>query len=69
MADTLDLGSSAERREGSSPFSRTKKGPSVAGTFYFALTAFYGRRNTASIAAEAFTTPAPQGDSEARLKQ
>ena len=35
MADTLDLGSSAERREGSSPFSRTKLKPQpMAGVLF-----------------------------------
>ena len=35
LVDTLDLGSSASRRGGSSPFTRTLKTSTVVGVFYF----------------------------------
>ena len=37
LVDTLDLGSSAQRRGGSSPFTRTKKPPSNRGFFALIL--------------------------------
>ena len=46
LVDTLDLGSSASRRGGSSPFTRTPKTSTVVGVFLFPSLFFY--KNTIS---------------------
>ena len=63
LADALDLGSSVERRVGSSPTFRTsakEKTSDLSEVFLYLGVDRYGRADAAASAAPAFTIPIPQ---------
>ncbi|MEY2695495.1 MAG: hypothetical protein RLZZ72_751, partial [Actinomycetota bacterium] len=70
LADAPDLGSGAERRGGSSPFTRTKKNPprEISGDFSFALVLRYANRVAVVVDLKTVWTAVQHLDSVATLR-